>query len=380
MRTIFYWFIQTIFSLLPVCKNKILFFSYYGKQYGCSPKYLSEYIVKNHPEWNVVWAFTEPENYSIAGVVKVRYFSFKYFYEQCTSRVLVTNYRMTDNYRKRSGQYYIMTWHSSLRLKKIEGDTESTLPANYVKMAKADSKKIDVLLSGCLFSDQIFKRAFWYDGTILRSGTPRTDLFYAKDVDSIVASIKKRLSIKDSLRIILYAPTFRKEDNLDSYNLDFDALINNISAYTGKEWIVLGRLHPHLSKYSTTLLQGNHVLDVTGYDDIQELLLISDILITDYSSLMFDFVETRRPCFLYAPDLEEYQKNDRSFYFLLEELPFPVSQTQNELHKQIQNLDKVKYAKSINNFMDKVGSYEDGNASKRVTEYIERKWIKEAKE
>lgn len=376
MRTKIYWFIQALFSLLPVCKNKILFFSYYGKQYGCSPKYLSEYIVKNHPEWKVVWAFTAPEKYSIAGIEKVRYMSLKYLYELCTSRVLVTNYRMTDDYRKRRGQYYVMTWHSSLRLKKIEGDTESTLPVNYVKMAKADSKKIDVLLSGCYFSDQIFKRAFWYDGSILKSGTPRTDIFYAKDRDNRISTIKKRMGIKESLGIILYAPTFRKGDNLDSYNLDFDSLINNICANTKKEWIVLGRLHPHLSKYSKTILQGNNVFDVTSYDDIQELLLISDILITDYSSLMFDFAETRRPCFLYAPDLENYQKNDRSLYFQLEDLPFPVCQTQDELHKQIQNLDKANYAKAINIFMKAVGSYEDGNASKRVTDYIERKWIR----
>lgn len=376
MRTIIYCLIQSFFSLLPLCKNKIFFLSYYGKQYGCSPKYLSEYIVKNYPEWKVVWAFTEPEKYSITGIVKVRYLSINFFYELCRSRVLVTNYRMTADYRKRHGQYYVMTWHSSLRLKKIEGDTESTLPVNYVKMAKADSKKIDVLLSGCYFSDQIFKRAFWYDGPILKTGTPRTDIFYAKDKDFIITTIKKRMGINESLGIILYAPTFRKGDNLDSYNLDFDSLINNISANTRKEWIVLGRLHPHLSNYSTTILQGSHVIDVTGYDDIQELLLISDILITDYSSLMFDFAETRRPCFLYAPDIEDYQKNDRSLYFQLEALPFPVSQTQDELSKQIQNLDIVNYAKAINNFMKTVGSYEDGNASKRVTEYIERKWIK----
>lgn len=376
MRTIIYWLIQIFFSFFPVCKNKILFLSYYGKQYGCSPKYLSEYIVKNYPEWKVVWAFTEPEKYSITGIVKVRYLSINFFYELCRSRVLVTNYRMTADYRKRRGQYYVMTWHSSLRLKKIEGDTESTLPVNYVKMAKADSKKIDVLLSGCHFSDQIFKRAFWYDGPILKTGTPRTDIFYAKDKDFIITTIKKRMGINESLGIILYAPTFRKGDNLDSYNLDFDSLINNISANTRIEWIVLGRLHPHLSYYSTTILQGNHVIDVTGYDDIQELLLISDILITDYSSLMFDFAETRKPCFLYAPDIEDYQKNDRSLYFQLEALPFPVSQTQDELSKQIQNLDIVNYAKAINNFMKTVGSYEDGNASKRVTEYIERKWIK----
>lgn len=117
--------------------------SYYGSQYGCSPKYLSQYMVASCLGWDIVWVFTNPEKYEIGGVRKVRYMSLRYFYELCTAQVIVTNYRMTKLFRKRKNQLYIQTWHSSLRLKAIEQDAESTLPPHYVEMAKHDSSQTD---------------------------------------------------------------------------------------------------------------------------------------------------------------------------------------------------------------------------------------------
>ncbi|MBQ9664916.1 MAG: CDP-glycerol glycerophosphotransferase family protein [Bacteroidaceae bacterium] len=358
----------------PIKKNKILFIGYYGSQYGCSPKYLSEHIVKTRPDWDVVWAFTRPEIYNIRGVRKVKYWSLHYFYELYTSRVVVTNYRMTEDYRKRKGQYYVMTWHSSLRLKKIEGDAEDSLPEHYVKMAKEDSKKIDLLLSGCKFSDEIFRRAFWYDGKILSSGTPRSDIFYVPDSKERANMIKKQLHLSSDTKILLYAPTFRKGDKLDCYDLNYDRLRCVLEHVKGGTWKILVRLHPHLLHFSRDLFKGYDIVDVTKYDDIQELLLISDILITDYSSLMFDFAETRRTCFLYVPDLIDYQKQDRSLYFDIKDLPFTISLTQDELECQLGSFDEQKYVNDINKFLRDVGSYEDGHASQRVTKYIE-KWI-----
>lgn len=369
IHTFFYF----LFLGFPI-QRKILFLSYYGSQYGCNPKYLSEYIVKNRPEWNVVWAFTNPKEYDIEGVKKVRYLSLRYFYELCTSRVVITNYRMTEDYRKRKGQYYVMTWHSSLRLKKIEKDVEISLPEHYVQMAKADSQKIDLLLSGCKFSDEIFKRAFWYDGVMLQSGTPRCDLFYANNMEEKRDQIRQELGLGKDVNLLMYAPTFRKGNDLSCYNLNFERLMRVIEEKRNGKWKVLVRLHPHLLNHTKDVLNGDDIIDVTSYDDIQELLLIADVLITDYSSLMFDYAETRRPCFLYTPDLEEYQRDDRSLYFDIKELPFPVSVTQDDLENKIGSMNQKVYSESISNFLNKVGSYEDGNASKRVTEYIE-KWM-----
>lgn len=350
-----------------------MFIGYYGNQYGCSPKYISQKITESHPEWDVVWAFVEPAKHDVTNIRKVKYLSLRFFYELATSRVLITNYRMPKYYQKPRGQFYMMTWHSSLRLKAIEADVEDSLPAHYVTMAKNDSKKIDALLSGCKFSDEIFRRAFWYNGEILKSGTPRIDLFYSSNRDAATRRIKTQLGIAD-FNVLLYAPTFRKGNDCNCYNLDFESIVNQLRTSNGKEWKVLMRLHPHMINQSAQLINCECMIDVTSYDDIQELLLVSDMLITDYSSLMFDYAETRRPCFLYAPDIEEYQRDDRKFYFKLKDLPFPVSTTQNELLAEISSFKTDVYISKLNKFMTSIGSYEDGNACHRVISHIES-WI-----
>ena len=179
MKELIYQIIIRFFnSLFPIRKNKVLFISYYGNQYGCNPKYLSQYMVQQNRKWDIVWAFVRPKDYHIKGIRKVRYMSLAYFYELCTSKVIVSNYRMTSLFRKRKKQLYIQTWHSSLRLKMIEQDAEHTLPPHYVQLAKVDSQNIDFLLSGCQYSTSIFKRCFWYNGAIVATGTPRNDLLF----------------------------------------------------------------------------------------------------------------------------------------------------------------------------------------------------------
>ena len=374
MKELFGKLLQRLFALLPLTKNKIMFVSYYGSQYGCSPKYLSEYIVKNHPDWKIVWAFTHPKKYDIVGVRKVKYLSLRYFYELSSSSVFITNYRMPESYFKRCGQYYIMTWHSSLRLKMIEKDAELLLPSHYVAMAKADSAKIDLLLSGCRFSDEIFRRAFWYNGKILSSGTPRNDMLCSRPFADIAKKIRERLNVNSEEKILLYAPTFRENGDVSCYNLDFRMLADYLSAVKGGKWQILVKLHPHLCSLSESILKGSGAMDVTEYDDIQELLLVADILVTDYSSLMFDFLLTRRACFLYVPDLDTYVQKERNLYFDITKLPFKTSFSQGELHQQISDLDIDAYLTATDKFMNDIGSYEDGHASQRVTAHI-NKWI-----
>lgn len=159
----------------------------------------------------MVWAFSSLKSKeNIPGVRKVKITSLRYIYELCTSKIIITNFRTTDTFIKRKNQYYIQTWHSSLRLKQIEKDAEDTLPKDYVKMAIDDSKKLDLLLSGCKYSTDIFKRAFWYDGEIFEHGTPRNDIFFQKNSD-LNNKIKEKLNINKDKKIILYAPTFRKK-------------------------------------------------------------------------------------------------------------------------------------------------------------------------
>lgn len=360
--------IYFVFRLLPIKRNKILFIGYYGSQYGCSPKYLSQYFSENDKDLKLIWAFTQPQKYNIENITAIRYYSLRYFYELATSKVIITNYRLPEYFKKRNKQFYIQTWHSSLRLKMIENDAVNTLPESYVKMAKYDSSQIDLLLSGCKFSSEIFKRAFWYNGEIFECGTPRCDILFQQN-ESIIKSIKDRIGIKSDDKILLYAPTFRKGNNLSAYDIDFNRILNELNQQGN--WKVLIRLHPHLQDYSSELVKNNDsIIDVTKYDDIQELLLISDLLISDYSSLMFDFAITKKPCVLYTSDLEEYLKKDRNLYFNINELPFPICRNNSELIETIKAFDIEKYINALNKFHLKIGSFEDGNASKRVYEKV----------
>lgn len=370
IKTFLYWFFRTVF---PINRNRILFESYYGAQYGCNPKYLSEYIVDNCRDLKVSWAFVGVHP-TIKGVNIIKYNSIHYLYELATTCFFVTNYRTTNRFRKRKGQIYIQTWHSSLRLKMIEKDVEDSLKPGYVEMAKNDSRNIDYLISGCRASSEIFRRAFWYDGPILEVGTPRNDFLIQKPNESKKADIKQFLGIAAKSKVVMYAPTFRKDYSMDCYDIDYNLLLKSLKKKFGSaDWIVVLRLHPHLRDYSSQLIAANPLLiDATAYPDIQELLYVADVLITDYSSLMFDYLFTKRPCFIYAKDLDSYIKNDRGLYFKISDLPFSVSTSQDDLNRRILEYNKNVALLEYDRFISDIGSYEDGRASEKITNIIKR--------
>lgn len=363
-----------IFNCLPIKNNKIFLFSYYGSHYGDNPKYISEYILANDPDmkFDIIWAFNDPESKQhLTGVRKVRTMSLGYLYHLCTSKVIITNYRTTDMFVKRKKQYYIQTWHSSLRLKYIEKDAEHVLPEHYVQMAKQDSRKCDLLLSGCKLSTEIFQRAFWYKGEIFEYGTPRNDIFFQQEKD-MRKHVLSKLHIPEHYRIILYAPTFRKDNHLDVYNLDYSRLLKGLKNKFGGNWIVLVKLHPHLIAQAKQLPVSREVINVTAYDDIQQLLNIADVLISDYSSLMFDFSFTHRPCFLYVPDIEDYSNNDRRLYFDLMELPFISATSNYDLLNKVEGFNEAEYEKNLNHFLSRIGTFEAGHACEKLLHRLEQ--------
>ncbi|TMW70755.1 glycerophosphotransferase [Alteribacter natronophilus] len=363
----------SVFNRLPIRKNKVFLTSYYGSQYGCNPKYVTEHILKHYPKgtFDLVWAFNSPEEKGPQeGVRKVKVMSLRYFYELCTSKIVLTNFRTTDLFVKRKNQYYIQTWHSSLRLKQIEKDAQKSLPAHYVETAKKDSEKIDLLLSGCRYSTAIFDRSFWFEGFLFEHGTPRNDLLIKGD-SKVKDRVCRRFNLKREDKIVLYAPTFRKDNRLDVYDIQYDQVLHRLKAHFGGEWTFLVKLHPHLAGMSSQLVYGERVKDATDYDDIQELLSVSDILITDYSSLMFDFAITNRPCFMYTPDLHDYVKNDRRFYFDINQLPFIKTETTDQLLAAIEQYDSNTYKQRMELFHKEIGSFERGEASEKLTAHMQ---------
>lgn len=368
-------FLIKMYSLMPIKKNKIIMWSNSFKSYGCNPKYIAEYLLENHTgEYDIVWVIdaqlTVPESIP-EGIRVVRYFSKEYLYELHTAKFVICNARTSKYYfwHKRKNQVYIQTWHSSLRLKTIEKDAEKTLPESYINAAKGDSSRIDYIISGCAFSSQIFKNSFWYDGCVLECGTPRID-FLLKETNS--KKILEKAKLSDEYKYILYAPTFRTDDAYN-YNFDFEKLVAVCEQHFGGKWKVLYRLHPNLIFKIKEQKLPDVCIDVCQYSDMQELIAVSDFMITDYSSCMFDMMYIKKPCLLYMTDFEEYIKKERALYFNIKELPFIKAYTENELFNAIEAFDNDKYQNDINCFMDKIGSFETGEACKAIAELIAEK-------
>lgn len=356
--------IYRCFRLLPLKKDETLFYSYYGAQYSGSPKYLSMYFEKQKGE-HPVWAFTEPQNHAGYNGKSVRFGSIGYLYHLAVAGTVVTNYRMADCFLRRQNQVYLQTWHSALRIKMIEKDAQETLPSHYIDMAKKDSKQISHLVTGSAASRRIFEQSFWYNGEIYNTGTPQCDVLF-EDREKYLQMVHRYFNLDRNCKIALYAPTFRKGADLDVYDLDFEQLRDTLSRRFGGEWIILVRLHPHLLNKTDGLQYNSHVLQATEYDDVQELLCAAELLITDYSAVMFDYILTGRPCFLYTPDLENYMKKDRKFYFRIEELPFAYAKTQEDLASLILEFDQEQYQQKVQEFMADIESYDDGRACERI--------------
>ena len=371
-----------IFSLIIRCftrvhKGRMMCWAYTFKQYSCNPRYLTEYLLENNTEFEIFWVFKG--NVDTSGVDKrikcVRYKSLRYFLLVNTAEFFITNAR-TDPYRiywhKRKGQKYVMLWHGGVALKRIEKDAESQLSYSYLKKAKIDSKVCDLMVSGCRFQTSLLKEKFWYDGEILERGIPRNDVFFDKARHPEMRErICRKYGISPDSRIVLYAPTFRRDKSIEPYRIDWSRVVPELRKIYGTEKVsVLLRLHPNLigKADASSLVNDESVIDVTRYHDMQELLCVSDLLITDYSSSMFDITMLKKPCMLYATDIEKY---NRGYYFDFAELPFPLARNEEELIGNIRTFDSAAYDESVESFFEKhIGLCEDGNASKAIAGWL----------
>lgn len=363
-----------LYSIAPIKNNKIIIWSNSFKSYGCNPKYITEYLMKERKGvYDIVWVVdsTLPVPKGIPdGVRVVKYFSQQYLYELHTAHFVICNARTSGSYfwNKRKGQIYIQTWHSSLRLKTIEGDASEFLPDRYINAAKSDSKKIDFIISGCSFSSNIFKNSFWYDGEVIECGTPRIDYLIN---DNKKDELYENIGLSSEYKYILYAPTFRDGDF--DYSLDFKRLVNTCEDKLGGKWKVLYRLHPNLIFKIKEHKLPEECIDVCRYSDMQELIAVCDIMITDYSSCMFDMMYIKKPCILYLPDYENYIANERKLYFDIKELPFILTFTEEEIYSSIESFDEEDYIRNNELFLERIGSFENGTACKVITELIDKK-------
>lgn len=363
-----------LFMLIPINSKKIVICNFFGKGYGDNGKYIAEEIINQDLDYKVVWLLKKElmkDSEFPDQVRRVKHESVRAVYELSTSKFWIDNTRKYFFPPKRKNQYYIQTWHSSVGIKKIEGDAEEYLTKEYLEVAKKDSKITDVMTSGSRFNTDRFRRAFWFDKTILNIGTPRNDILINPDKNK-KEEIKKKLGINQNSKIMLYAPTFRNYISPNAQVLDLFEILTNLEKRFGGVWTAIIRYHPNLTKDSRFTQRYEQAINASNYDDMQELLLITDCLITDYSSVMFDYCLLMKPCFLYVPDLVEYYERERALNFNLDELPFLISEDLQVLQEKILSFDEETYREDVKLFLEKIGSYENGHASKKLIEYIKK--------
>lgn len=358
-----------IFGLLPINSKKIVIENYFGHGYGDNGKYIVEELLKIDSSYEIVWLINKQYVNSMPIYIhSVQRDSLKALFHLSTAKVWIDNCRKSVYTRKRKTQFYIQTWHGAIGVKKCERDAEMGLKAEYVKNCIHDSEMADRILSGSKWGTELIKRAFWYSGEIMEIGSPRSDVFF-KDNKAIKLKVFKYYNLKD-VKTLLYAPTFRNDYSLEPYKLDFTVLSQQLSDREGDKYKILVRLHPNISNKATQLNLPENVINATDYPDMQELLVASDILLTDYSSSMFEFMLKRKPVFLIALDYERFKKKERDLYFDLERLPFPFCKSMRELLESIQQYDEQKYFTALDVFYQEIGLAEKGNASVTMANLI----------
>jgi len=360
-----------LFSRFPKNQNKVFCQSYAGRGYSDSPKAIAEELKARG--WEVYWAVKGPQEAASlpAGVHPVVIGTAGEIYHRCTAGVWVDNCRKWGRLYKRASQCYVQTWHG-FPLKRIEGDVAGALDPEYIDAAKKDSQMSDLFLSDSKFLTEIYRRAFWYGGEVLECGFPRNDILF-EDHPELREKVLKALGLPREKKLLLYAPTFRKDRGLSAYDVDYARCVRALESRFGGEWIILARLHPNVAERAKELdLDPRYIVNASDYPDIQELYLASDALLTDYSSVMFDYLSTGKPCFLYVNDLAAY-KDDRNFYFDLDRLPYVRAETNDGLEQAILAFQEAEQREAVERFRREFGIQENGTASRQTADYLEKR-------
>ena len=363
-------------KLLPIKKNRIYFVSNFGTRVACNPKAFFDYLYNNHKsEFDFYYCLNSNNGTLPSDVKTAKYKSLKDLYYLYTSKYIVNNFRFHTLFSKRKSQVYVQTWHGGpVPQKKIEKDAEKTLNEGYIKEAKNDSQNISLLLTGSTSIQEIFSKGFWYDGEVCNFGTPRYDLFFNENTE-LKNKLREQFNISADSIIVLYAPTFRNNTKPEDMVLDNKTIVNALKKHFKKDIVLAYRFHPNQAKEVKDLVfEDEGVINLTSYPDSVDLEILSDILLTDFSSCLADFLVLNKPCFMIVKDYEEYLKNERGLYMSLEELPYPIFKSEKEFAEFLNKTNDIDglFDKKIKAFSKKIGLSENGNACKSLYEKMKQ--------
>ena len=371
-------------------EKMIIFESFMGRTYSDNPRAIYEEMLNNpkYKDFEFIWAFKKPEEKEnieqLSRATLTKYNSLEYYKYYSKAKYFVSNSRIPEAIKPREGQVYIQTWHGT-PLKRLgydlttEGGNALNSLKDMQKKYKVDAERYSYLLAPSKFCTEKFTSCFNLKENnpnceIIEEGYPRND-FLSNYTQEDISKIKNSLNINDigNKKIILYAPTWRDNQHTSGVGytykteVDFDLLQKEL----GNDYIILFRAHYFVANSFDFEKYKGFIYDVSHYESINDLYVISDMLITDYSSVFFDYAILKRPIIFYMYDLKAYQEDIRGFYIDLKELPGNIVENESDLVKEINNLkNNFSYDERYQKFHDKFNSLEDGKATKRVLEKI----------
>ncbi|MBQ8133000.1 MAG: CDP-glycerol glycerophosphotransferase family protein [Clostridia bacterium] len=359
-------YVLCLFNIFPVRANRIVFYSFNGKQYSCNPRQISEYLEEHYPgQFEIIWAFKNPKEKKALlpeNVKAIKYRSVSYYYYAKTARVIVQNVQGYGEIKRRKGQDIIQTWHASNGYKQ-----QGRYTGIRRKLELLYHKDYSIVLSG---SDSMTQRrvrgTMGFLGNVI-NGTPRMDIIINRDHPEYRLKVCKFLGTDENVKILLYAPTWRNNRNDNEYGLNYEQVKDALERRFGGQWIIAVRLHPNV--YTAPDINLPFVKNATKYPDMQELLYVADALISDYSSCIWDFSFTDRPCFLYCTDMEKYGQ-DRDFDIPIRQWRFPLATDMAGLLSDINTYDETAFKKAMELHHQEMGSLEDGSATMRICNVI----------
>ncbi|WP_152446651.1 CDP-glycerol glycerophosphotransferase family protein [Bacillus sp. THAF10] len=380
------WIYKKLFDIIakvPAKKKIIVFESFMGKQYSCNPRAIYEYLKVQPSDYVIFWSVDKRYRNDIkeTDLNILSRFSLQWLWIMPRATYWVTNSRLPEWIKKPKNTVYLQTWHGT-PLKKLGVDIEEvvmpgTTTENYKKNFLKETKKWDYLIAPNQYSAEIFQRAFGFEGNMLVSGYPRNDYLINENNQHTIEQIKKKLGIPSSKKVILYAPTWRDDlyYEVGKYKMKLQLDLEQMYHELKEDYVIILRMHylvsENLSEYIDKFK--GFVYDTSNYEDIKELYLISDLLITDYSSVFFDYLCLDRPILFFTYDFQKYQQEIRGFYFDLHtESPGPLLVNTAEILAAIRGLEakNFKVEEPHFTFKQKFCELEDGHATKRVVETV----------
>lgn len=374
-------------------EKTILFEAFGGRNYTCSPKAIYEKMLnmKEFKDYKFIWSFTNPEKHEVKKDKRLKIIKSKskeYYKYMSISKYWIVNSIIEEGITKKKNQVYVQCWHGTplkrLRYDILLNGASLNTVEEIRKRNDIDAKKFDYFISPSKYCTEKFTSAFnlkalGKENIIIEKGYPRNDFLFNKTQNDI-DSIKKKLNLPLDKKIIFYLPTFRDNQHTSgvgyTYKLgiDFTSLKKNFS----KDYIILFSPHYFIENSIDLSKYKGFIYNVAKYDEINELYLISDIIMTDYSSVFFDYANLKRPMLFYMYDIDDYKDNLRDFYISLDELPGPIAKTQEELENNLKNIDKEfkKNKEKYEKFNKKYNYLDDGNASERVIKIIFKEMFK----